>query len=511
MNTKVIGSFFVFVLTVTSTCFLSFGVFAQTLQDESLKGKTIIMDTNDSHGRIVANEESCGLSGVSALKKFYIDRGAEVILLDAGDTLHGLTTATLDKGQSISKLLDMVGYTAISPGNHDYNYGFEYLYSLTQTANYKVLASNVVILGTNTWAFGYSDLIIEKNRKKIGIFGISTPETVFSTHPNNVKSLIFNDPVETAKAEVKSLKLKGCDYIIALTHLGLPGPFSSRTLAQSVTGIDLIVDGHSHSAMTNGETYGSTTIISSGEYIKNVGVYTIEAKTFELKSREMLKDFRDPVIDAEIAKITERQKKILGEVVTQIPVDLPAERKNVRCRETVIGNVLSDAVRSAANSQIAVMNGGSIRAGIAAGEITKGEIIDVLPFGNYIVVKSIKGQAVKDMLEMGVQLYPEEYGGFLHVSGLTFKFDDKQKAGERVFDVYIAGQPLNLQADYTVAINDFQAAGGDGYEMFKTAKTLSELPAIDEILIKYLSSNPVVDEKIQGRIIIAPKEQYWYF
>lgn len=511
MNSRFLGVIFAFVLTITSTCFLSLGVCAQTLQDESLKGKTIIMDTNDTHGRIIANEESCGLSGVSALKKFYIERGAEVILLDAGDTFHGLTTATLDKGQSISKLLDMVGYTAISPGNHDYNYGYDYLYSLTQTANYKILASNVLLTVTNAFAFGYPDIVIEKNRRKIGIFGISTPETVFSTHPNNVKSLTFNDPIETAQKEVKSLKLQGCDYIIALTHLGLPGPFSSRSLAQGVKGIDLIVDGHSHSAMINGETYGSTTIISSGEYIKNVGVYTIEAKTFELKSRAMLKDFRDPVIDAEIAKITDRQNKILGEVVTKIPVDLPAERKNVRCRETAIGNVLADAVRLAANSQIGVMNGGSIRAGLSAGEITKGEIIDVLPFGNYIVVKTIKGQAVKDMLEMGVQLYPEEYGGFLHVSGLTFKFDDKEKAGERVFDVYVAGQPLDLQADYTVAINDFQAAGGDGYEMFKTAKTLSELPAIDEILIKYLSSNPVIDEKIQGRIVIAPKEQYWFF
>ena len=476
-----------------------------------LKGKTIVMNTNDTHGRIVANEESIGLSGVSALKQHLTQQGAEVILLDAGDTLHGLTTATLDKGKSILSLLERVGYTAVSPGNHDYNYGYDYLYSLTSTSSVRFMAANVFLSATSTNAFGTEYLILEKNRKKIGIFGLSTPDTVFSTHPNNVKSLTFANPIETAKTEVSKLKTAGCDYIIALTHLGLFGDYSSRLLAQGVEGIDLIVDGHSHSVLPNGEVHGDTTIISSGEYIKNVGVYIIEDQKYHLKDHQSMQGVNDPAIDAEIAKITEAQNLILNEVVTEIPVDLIGDRKYVRTQENGFGNVICDAIRQAAGSQIAVLNGGSIRASLKAGKVTKGQIIDVLPFGNYIVTKSIEGKAIYSILEQSVQSYPEEYGGFLHVSGLTFKFDPLEPVGSRVFDVMVGNQVLDYAAMYTVAINDFQAAGGDGFDVFKSAKTLSELPAIDEILINYLSGKPKLNPNPEGRITIERKPQFWYF
>ncbi|HKL78900.1 MAG TPA: metallophosphoesterase, partial [Mobilitalea sp.] len=255
-------------------------VSAVSLPEESLdlKGYTIIIHTNDSHSRAVndSGQGQMGFTAVSALKKHYETMGVEVILLDAGDTLHGLPFANLVGGSSIVEIMNLVGYDAMAPGNHDFNYGTDALVKLKADMDFPLLSSNIKQKSDGKDLLE-DNVIIEENGVKYGIFGLSTPETAYKTNPNNVSTIEFIDPVEAAREEVVELKTDGAQVIIALSHLGIDesSDFTSKLVAEQVDGIDLIVDGHSHSILNNGLEVNDTLIVSAGEYIKNIGMVLI--------------------------------------------------------------------------------------------------------------------------------------------------------------------------------------------------------------------------------------------
>ncbi len=476
----------------------------------SKEGKTIILHTNDTHGRVVGSDQSVGISALKALKDRYKAQGMNVVLLDAGDTFHGTAFATLDKGKSVLDLMTMVGYDAMTPGNHDFNYGSDYLTELSFQTPMPILSTNILKKGTDKKLLdGYA--VIQRENIKIGVFGLSTPETAYKTNPANVETVTFYDPYAAAAEAVSVLKAAEVDYIIALCHLGInnSSTYTSEGVAQAVAGIDMIVDGHSHTLLEHGKRVGNTLIVSAGEYMESIGVVTLDHATRSATAEviragdPLLAGLSDPAVDAKIQEIEVSQQQVLSEVLGSTPVDLNGERADVRTRETNLGNLLADALCAETGAPIALVNGGGIRDSIPAGDITKGDILTVLPFGNYIVTKKVNGSNLRAALERAVKALPEENGAFLQVSGLAFTVDMAAAPGGRIKNVTVSGKPLDIAAEYVVATNDFLAAGGDDFPMLGKSKTVNEFSALDEALMRYInqlsesgSSFPEAGERI---------------
>ncbi|MGL5379508.1 5'-nucleotidase C-terminal domain-containing protein [Clostridium sp.] len=487
------------------------------LVSEGVKNTEItILHTNDTHGRVEADSKVIGIDAISAIKKSIENS----LLVDAGDTLHGLPFATMNRGADIVDLMKMAGYDLMVPGNHDFNYGYERLLELANLAStgeksFEIISANVLkdnntILNANS--------IKEINGVKVGFFGLSSPETAYKTNPNNIKGLEIKNPVETAKAQVKALKDAGVDVVVALAHIGddESTEIKSTDIATEVEGIDIIVDGHSHSKYENGLKVGNTLIVSTGEYEGNLGKVTItlDSETKDIlgtsatliNKEEASKVEADKEVSDKVSEIKKEQDKILSQVVGNTVSDLVGEREFVRAGETNLGNLITDAMLNTTGAEIAITNGGGIRASIKAGDITKGDIVAVLPFGNFIVTKYLTGSQIKDIIEHGVKDAPNVAGQFPHVAGMKYVYDVEKEAGNRVVKITINGKEIEMDKKYLVATNDFMSAGGDGYPHFGEAKTENEFSALNEALEEYINVLGTVDYKVEGRITVGKEE-----
>lgn len=243
-----------------------------------LKGYTIILHTNDTHGRVSPDTSrgQMGFAAVSALKKCYEEAGAKVILLDAGDTLHGTKFAQSKSGKQIVSLMNLIGYDAMAPGNNDFNYGTGTLVKRAKKMDFPLLSANISYKKSGK-AMLKDHIIITKNGVKYGIFGLTTTDTVTREDPKDTHKVEFNDPIQSAKKQVAELKKEGAGVIIALAHMGMDdsSEFTSKEIAEDVDGINLIVDGHSHVALDHGCKVHNTLIVNTGCYLTNIGVVTI--------------------------------------------------------------------------------------------------------------------------------------------------------------------------------------------------------------------------------------------
>jgi 5'-nucleotidase len=480
--------------------------------DANLAGYTVILHTNDTHSRAVTNSSSgyMGFTAVSALKQSFIEAGAEVILLDAGDTLHGLPFANLMNGESIVEIMNLIGYDAMTPGNHDFNYGTKTLLALADKMDFPLISSNIANK-SNGSDFLEDHIMIDRNGVKYGIFGLSTPETAYKTNPNNVTEIEFTDPVTAATKEVAELKAEGAEVIIALSHLGtdVSSEVTSTLVAEKVDGIDLIVDGHSHSVYDTGLSVEDTLIVSTGDYISNIGVVLIDSTGKMEVDLVNATEFTqtDAAVDELIATYSAEQEELLSEIIGYSCVKLDGIREHVRAIETNLGNLATDAFRWATGADVAITNGGGIRASIGIGDITKRDIVTVFPFGNYVVTKKVTGEALLLALEHGVSTYPAPLGAFLQVSGITFRIDSTQPAGGRVVDPMIHGEPLDPSAEYLLATNDFIVAGGDGYTMLADFEVANEYGSMEDVLIDYLRETGDVLAQIEDRITVLEIEE----
>lgn len=480
----------------------------------NLAGYTVILHTNDSHARAVPNSDSgyMGFTAVSALKKSYEAAGANVILLDAGDTLHGLPFANLMQGKSIVELMNLVGYDAMTPGNHDFNYGSAILKEeLDLRMEFPLISANIT-RKDNGEHFLEDRILIEKKGVTYGIFGLSTPETAYKTNPNNVAEIEFGNPVEAAKQQVRELKDAHVDVIIALAHLGLDesSEYTSKQVAEKVDGIDLIVDGHSHSVIEKGLKVNNTLIVSTGDYIQNIGVVKIDPKGNMEAGLVKATDFTgtDPDVDRIVKEYSDKQESLLSEVVGKTSVFLDGVREHVRAGETNLGNLATDAFRYATGAEVAITNGGGIRTSIEIGDITKKDLVSVFPFGNFVVTKKVTGDALLKALELGVSTYPEPLGGFLQVSGVTFSVDTTKPAGSRVVGAKVNGKALDPKAMYVLATNDFVVAGGDGYTMLADFEVANEFGSMEDVMIEYIKELGDVNIQTEDRIhILKPGEK----
>ena len=462
--------------------------------------EVIIFHTNDMHARVQDtddNGKSIGLAEMAAAVKTVKAKNSATLWLDAGDTFHGMPMITISKGENLVPLLNSAGLDAMTAGNHDFNYGSAQLEKLAKQLKFPLLDANVIRKSNGKLLFKPYK-IFKLNGIKIGVFGLSTPETAFKTNPKNVKTVEFLNPVEVSKEMIKQLRPK-CDVLIAVMHMGVDASseFTSERIARETDGIDLIVDGHSHTALTEGLRVKDTLIVQTGWHEYRLGKATIEvenhkiiSKKAELLDAEEVKAIcpkPDKKILEELAQANDKAQKLLDVVVAHSDKKLSSERLLVRRNESELGNLAADAFRWAAKSDIAIVNGGGLRADLPEGDVKKRDTMAIFPFGNTLRVAEIKGSTIREMLEHSVEYYPASFGGFLDVSGMTFSYDPSKPAKHRVEKIFVGGQPLDENKTYTIALADFQTAGGDDYTMLTGLKIVGELGTFDEILADYLN------------------------
>jgi len=414
-------------------------------------------------------------------------------------------------------LLDMLGYDAVAPGNHDFNYGHERLIEAAKIAekysSVRVLAAN--ILDANGKQVFQPYQLYYFDGFTVGVIGASTPDTATKTHPKNIEGLSFMSDavVYGAQALVDEVR-KRADYVIVLGHLGLDEDGSmgitSKMIAENIKGIDLFVDGHSHTVLEKGMKVGDTWIVSAGEYMKNIGVVELHVKnekvtnvypflipasevkdpsTSELAKWAGIKEVKaDPKVQAYIDLQKTALAKITEQVVAYTPIKLDGERANVRTKATNLGTMIAQAMMDATGADVALTNGGGIRASIDVGDVTRGEIITVLPFNNTVTLVEVTGQDIYDALEFGYSKLPTQNGGFPQTAGMTIVYTRFADPGSRIKRVLINGKAVDPKATYKLATNDFMAAGGDGYTMLDR-NILMYGKGLDEVLTDYLVKN----------------------
>lgn len=458
-----------------------------------------IFHTNDIHGGVDENIGFAKFKHFINLANEYT-RAEGYLVLDAGNIFHGTPFATVELGESVAQVLKVVGYDAMSPGNHDFNYGQDRLVELGKVADVELLAANVK---TIEGKLRYGDCFVKEiGGMSVGLFGLTTPETVTKTNPENVVGLTFGteeEIVAEAKLMVQVLQERGVDVIIGLMHMGIDtdSRIKSTTIASQVDDVDLIIDGHSHSELNQYEIVNGTILTSTGEHFKNVGVVTIQYDLMadeiiklvphQISMKQLEKCEEDTEVKSVIDRIKNNQKSILEEVIGTTAIKLEGGRSSVLNGHTNLGHLLTAAMLNETQADISLINGGTIRDSIDVGMITKGDVLKVLPFSNHIVTVEMPGKQLIEILNKGLVIGS---GRFLHFAGLLVEAKLVQEAGcpdrYEVLSVQFNQQPLELTQTYVVAMNDFMVAGGDDYQMSQSSNLLNSFGTLDEALISYV-------------------------
>lgn len=477
-------------------------------------GETIILHSNDVHGSIT------GYAAMSALKADYEAAGAEVIMVDAGDFIQGTTYVSTSQGATAVELMNLAGYDVVTLGNHEFDYGYENLVTILEDAEFAVVNTN--ILYNDEAAFDGSTVITTEGGLTIGFFGVETPETATKAHPAKIQGVTFlaeDEMYAAAQAEADTLAEADCDLIIGLVHLGVDDesePNRSVDLWANITGVDFLIDGHSHTVMTEGED--GQPIQSTGTVFENIGVIEISAEG-EIVDNYLVQTVAyagsDDAVAAAAQEIIDEIEAVYGEVFATTEVLLNGEREpGVRTEETNLGDLITDAMRwyvlkdgveslgIAEENVVAITNGGGIRATIEAGDITMNDINTVLPFGNTVAVVYVTGEVLLESLEASTYSTPEAIGAFPQTCGIEFTVDTtvaydegEQYEGstyfgpasiQRVTITSINGQEFDPEATYAVITNDFLAAGGDTYYAFSVSEVMDTGTPMDEAVIAYI-------------------------
>lgn len=506
-------------------------------EEATMAGKTVILHTNDVHGAIE------GYAYITALKADYEAKGAEVILVDAGDYSQGEVYVSDTKGLDAVEMMNVTGYDVVTLGNHEFDYGYAQIKENMTKADFKILCANVYGEdGTPIFDANYT--YTTKSGVKIGFFGMETPEAQTKANPALIKGLKFDTDLK-AVAEKQLEALKDDDVVIALSHLGVDDsskPYTSYDLYNAAKGIDFIIDGHSHSVMTKGKN--GEPVQSTGTKFANIGVIVIDDASKKIESNSLYEIKEDTAKDAAVAaaaqKIIDRIDKEYGAVFAKSKVELNGAKapNGNRDGETNNGDLITDAMlwKVMQNKEgltvnedhvVAITNGGGIRAAIKVGDVTKKDIKTVLPFGNTIEVIYVTGNELLEALEASTFCVPESIGGFPQVSGISYTISTGAvydanaetypastyygpKSINRVTINSINGKEFKANDTYAVVTNNFCAEGGDTYYAFAAATSKFDTGVtLDMAVMDYITKElkGVIGEQYaapQGRILMNP-------
>ena len=505
--------------------------------------RVVLLHTNDIHCGV---DKNLTLARVAAYKKLQKGENPQTLLLDAGDAIQGEPLGKLTDGRAMVRILNAAGYDFAIPGNHEFDYGMDNFLSLAQKLKCGYTSCNFVRRDTGKPVLAPYRIFPFKERK-VALIGVTTPGTLVSSTPRFFQDgkgrfiYGFCEDKEGVKLyrqvqdTVEEAREQGADTVILVSHLGSDGSipvWSSRALLAHVTGVDGLIDGHSHEQY---EVYypdrkgKMIPVAQTGTKLQTLGRMVIEDDgTIRGELIRNLPD-PDPRVETLVRKELAKVDKVLARKVGESPVELVDSlegRRAVRQKETNLGDYAADAFRTFFKADAALINGGSFRSGLPQGSWTRKTLLTLFPFGNQAVLRSISGQQLLDALELSVSLAPEENGGFLQVSGLTFVYDpaipspvklDDQgnfagiQGKRRVSQVMIGCKSLDPAEDYLVAGTSYILSdGGNGYSMFRDTALVAEPGLSDvDILADYVQKQGVSEEyrkpEGQGRIQVNRK------
>ena len=534
--------------------------------EDSKSDDIIILHTNDVHCGV---QDTIGYDGLMLYKKQLLNKYNNVILADAGDHIQGGTLGLISNGEAIIDIMNKVGYDVVTLGNHEFDYGIEQLQKCYEMLNCKYISTNYCFRANKKTSGSIYPAykIITAGNKRIAFIGVATPQTLTKTSlitivddngnpiydfltERNSKELYEKVQNEINEVRSDSFTDGKVDYVIILAHLGIGGDAleenTSRGLLNNLKNVDALIDGHTHlvyTEVTKDSENKSVIFAQTGTKLANIGVLTIHTDgtithknvdkveydpNFASESMNVTRDKKEMWVDKEmynyikdkLDSFSDKLNEVIGK--TAFPLNVYKLGTTVktsndqlsRVGENILCNLVTDALRYYGEADITIMNAGSVREDIDAGDITYQEVINTMPFSNDVLVKIITGQDILDALEFGVKTLPDPTSRFPQVSGITYKIDlsidssvvvDNNEAfvsvnGERrVFDVMVNGEEVDPKKNYTLSTHSFIINGGDGYSMFGKYKDIYKLSiGVDnEVLLKYIKDTlgGIVPEK----------------
>lgn len=490
-----------------------------------------ILQTNDFHARfepISKYDGPCGAEDNTEGKCFggtarLVTAIAEArgrtnnsILVDGGDQFQGTLFYTHYKGQMAAEMMNKLGYDGMTVGNHEFDDGPEVLAAFMAAVDFPVLMSNADVSAEPLLASTLAkSTVIERGGEKIGLIGLTPEDTPELASPGY--NVTFSEPVAAVQGEVDRLTATGVNKIIVLSHSSYA---VDQMVAANTTGVDVIVGGHSNTLLSNTNEraegayptmVGDTAIVQAYAYGKYLGELNVTfddaGNVTEAKGEPILIDAavtEDAATVARVAELAQPLEEIRNTVVAEAADALEGDRAVCRVQECTMGNMIANAMLARVADQgidVALQNSGGIRASIDAGDVTKGEVLTVLPFQNTLSTFQVTGAVLVAALENGVSEIEEVAGRFPQVAGMTFTVDAVAEAGSRVSDVMIGGAPVDLEKVYGVVSNNFIRKGGDGYAMFKDAANAYDFgPDVADVVSEYLAANAPYTPVLEGRI-----------
>ena len=493
----------------------------------------VVLYTNDVHCAI---DNNIGYAGLATYKA-EMEKDNFVVLVDAGDAIQGDTIGTVSKGEYLVDIMNEVGYDFCVLGNHEFDYGTDVLSSLLEKAKAQYLNATITYTGNgkNLLAKTVPYAIERYGFLDVAFIGVSTPESITKSTPRYFMEgdeFVYDfaageDLYKTVQSVVDEVREKGADFVVVISHLGVEEgsePNRATDLIANTTGIDALIDGHSHTTapfeLIADKSGKKVVYTQTGTKLNAIGKLTI-TKDGSIKAELVSEAEKDPEVTAFIDNLKSEYESLVNTVVAHTAVELSITDENgvraVRNRETAIGDLCADAYRAVADTDIAFVNGGGIRATIKKGDITTANMISVHPYGNYLCSCYATGAEILDALEHSVANTQAvaaqdgkavgESGGFLQVSGLKFtidtsipssvKKDDKGlfvavEGERRVKDVYVEKngewEPIDPEATYTVACHNYMLQDmGDGYTMFADNQYILDNVMLDnQVIITYI-------------------------
>lgn len=490
-----------------------------------------ILHTNDFHARfepISKYDSGCSaeddaegkcFGGSARLMTAINDakaRSNNWILVDGGDQFQGTLFYTYYKGKLAAEMMNQMGYTAMTVGNHEFDDGPEVLRGFMDAVDFPVLMSNADVSREPLLAdVLQKSTVIEQNGEKIGLIGLTPEDTheLASPGPN----INFTPPADAVQHEVDALTGMGVNKIIVLSHSGYK---VDQEVAQNTSGVDVIVGGHSNTYLANDDENADgpyPTVINGvqivqayayGKYLGELNVtFDDQGNVTEASGNPIVMDAAvtaDEAVAARIAEAAKPLEEIRNKVVAETAEAIEGDRSVCRAMECPMGNLIADAMLARVADQgidIAIANSGGIRASIDAGEVTMGEVLTVLPFQNTLSTFQVSGATVLEALENGVSQIEEGAGRFPQVAGMTFAFDAAAPAGERISDVMVGGAPIEMDKTYGLVSNNYVRNGGDGYAMFVDAENAYDYgPDLADVTAEYLAEQGPYTPYTDGRI-----------
>ncbi len=495
-----------------------------------------ILHTNDFHARFEpiskydsgcsAEDNDAGecFGGSARLVTAVADaraRSNNSILVDGGDQFQGTLFYTYYKGKLAAEMMNKLGYDGMTVGNHEFDDGPEVLAGFMDAVNFPVLMSNADVSGEPALAGKLmKSTVIERGGEKIGMIGLTPQDTPDLASPG--PNITFTDPSDAVQGEVDKLTAEGVNKIIVLSHSGFE---VDKVVAANTTGVDVIVGGHSNTLLSNTQEravdvypvmVGDTAIVQAYAYGKFLGELNVTfddaGNITEAAGEPLIIDGNvgeDETTKARIAEMAAPLDEIRNEVVAQAGGAIEGDRAVCRVEECAMGNLVADAMLARVKDQgiqIAIANSGGIRASIDAGEVTKGEVLTVLPFQNTLSTFQVSGQTIIDALENGVSQVEEVKGRFPQVAGLKFVWDPSVAPNEgRIQEVMVdmgdGFTSIDPAKMYGVVSNNFVRNGGDGFKMFLDAENVYDFgPDVADVLAEYMAAQGPVEPMVEGRI-----------